>query len=139
VDPAETRRRDERRQSFAEFVRGVIVNVTANIVAAAVLYLLGSSAGVFRGNDTLQALSGIVIAAAVVLLLVGMALVHRDERGATYLVVAGIVAGLMCAAAAILVTTIPTAPRILFGVLGVALTVGAGVELHRGSGRTGRA
>ena len=115
------------------------MNVTANIVAAALLYLLGSSAGLFKGNATLQALSGIVVAAAVVLLLAGAALVHRDERGATYLVVAAMVLGLTYAAMAILVTTIPTALRIVIGLLGVAVTVGAVVELYRGSGRPGRA
>ena len=63
--PGDARRRQDqrRRAGGIAFARDVLVNLVANILAAAILYLVARATGYVRGNDRLTVVAiGVVVA-----------------------------------------------------------------------------
>jgi hypothetical protein len=110
-----------RRLAYAQFTRDVIVNVLANLLAAAVIYLLGIATGLFTTDETAARVAGVIVAVGVVLVFVLLATIYRDERGAVYLIVAVIIAGSAAAATAVLFPIEPAILRVVLGLVGVSM------------------
>ena len=91
---------------FADFVHDVMINVVANVVAAAALYLIASTAGVFSSNEKLQNAAGLVLTAAVAMVLAVAAMVHTGRRATVFVVVAALLLGGMALAIAVWVTAL---------------------------------
>ncbi|MGA5305958.1 hypothetical protein ACPCHT_39135 [Nucisporomicrobium flavum] len=109
----------------------MIVNVVANVVAAAVLYLIASTAGVLTTNEKLQNAAGLVVAAAVALILTVAATMHTGRQGTVYVIAAALLLGGMALAVAVWVTTLVDWLRWALGVGGVLAMIAATFDLFR--------
>lgn len=119
-----------QRASFAGFVRDLIVNILANIVAVAGLFLLATAGKLVTRNEQLVHIAGITTAVgATVVMMAGWATARRGDRMA-YLFAAGMTLGGVLIALGLLVPEIPLWFRAIVSLIGLAITGIAATALY---------
>lgn len=111
------------------FARDVAVNVLANLIAAAVIYLLGVLAGLFpRTTQAVNLSIGVItIASFAVLVVAAISRLRLNPRQSTYRkslyisAIAGILCGITMASGSLLFPNLPTFDRITGTLFGISL------------------
>jgi hypothetical protein len=107
-----------------------VINVVANLIAGAIVYLSGVGTGVFKRNENLEHVAWIAVILGAVVATLLMAAAKRQDR-VTYLIIAGTLLG----PAAILVAAFfdfATTLRVVLGAAGVLMTSAGWGLLRRG-------
>jgi drug/metabolite transporter (DMT)-like permease len=113
---------DSRRASLLRFARDVAVNVLANLLAAAVIYVVGAFAGLLPKSRDLITVSVVIIVAGVALLVAAVGYTFFGGRARLHIVSAGIfVLGIYFLLAPLAPDGLDTVDRILAPFMGFAL------------------
>jgi hypothetical protein len=122
--------RPDLRQRVTAVTRDVVVNVLANLIAGAVVYLAGVGTDVFKPNERLEHIAWVAVILGAVAATLLLALAKPQER-VTYLIIAASLLG----PAAILVALyfdFPPMLRIITAITGALVMVAGWQLLRRG-------
>lgn len=119
-----------RSAAFAGFIRDLIVNILANIVAAAGLFLLATGGRLITRNDQLVRISAVTVAVGAAFVLTISWVAARGGDRLALLLAAGVTLGIALIALGLLVPTVPLWFRAIISLVGLAITGLAATALY---------